>query len=76
MYMENGELQEEFSVDAPLVGRKHDRPTISFSVGRDVFVGYFVIVRLNENEKRLCWIAWALTNVNAKPIEHPNCILM
>jgi hypothetical protein len=31
-FMDNGDLQEEFGVDAPFVDRRHDRPTPSFRV--------------------------------------------
>jgi hypothetical protein len=43
-FMDDGKLQEEFGVDAPFVGRRHDKPTQSFRVGRDVFTCYFVVL--------------------------------
>lgn len=75
-YMENGELQEEFGGDTLFVERRHDRPTPSFKVGRDVYVGYFVILRPDNRDNHLFWIARAISDVNAKPIQHPNCILI
>jgi hypothetical protein len=50
--MDHGELREEFGVDAPFVGQRRDRPTPSFRVGRDVYAGYFVILRPSDGDKR------------------------
>lgn len=74
--MENGELQEEFGGDTLFVERRHDRPTPSFKVGRDVYVGYFVILRPDNRDNHLFWIARAISDVNVEPIQHPNCILI
>jgi hypothetical protein len=75
-FMDHGELREEFGVDAPFVGRRRDRPAPSFRVGRDVYAGYFVVLRPTDGDKRPFWIARALTNVDAEPVEHPQCILI
>jgi hypothetical protein len=75
-FMDHGELREEFGVDAPFVGRRRDRPAPSFRVGRDVYAGYFVVLRPSDGDKRPFWIARALTNVDAEPVEHPQCILI
>jgi hypothetical protein len=40
-----------------------------------VYGGYFVIRRRNNNNNRPFWIARAITNVNAEPLEHLNCML-
>jgi hypothetical protein len=65
-----------FGVDAPFVGRRRDRPAPLFRVGRDVYAGYFVVLRPSDGDKRPFWIARALTNVDAEPVEHPQCILI
>jgi hypothetical protein len=75
-FMDHGQLREEFSIDAPSVGRRRDRPVPSFKVGRDVYVGYFVVLYPSDGDNRPFWIARALTNVDAKPVEHPHCILI
>jgi hypothetical protein len=55
---------------------QRDRPAPSFRVGRDVYAGYFVVLRPSDGDKRPFWIARALTNVDAEPVEHPQCILI
>jgi hypothetical protein len=75
-FMDHGELRKEFGVDAPFVGRRRDRPAPSFRVGRDVYAGYFVVLRPSDGDKRPFWIARALTNVDVEPVEHPQCILI
>jgi hypothetical protein len=70
-FMDHGELREEFGVDALFVGRRRDRPAPSFRVGRDVYAGYFVILRPSDGDKQPFWITRALTNVDAEPVEHP-----
>ena len=42
---QDGTLREEFAEDPPFVGRRRDRPRPSFRIARDVFAGYFVVVR-------------------------------
>jgi hypothetical protein len=74
--MDHGELREEFGVDALFVGRRRDRPVPSFRVGWDVYARYFVVLRPSDGDKRPFWIARALTNVDAEPVEHPQCILI
>jgi hypothetical protein len=76
IFMNNAELQEEFGVDIPFLGRRRDIPPQSFRVGQDVFVGYFIVVYPNDNDNQPFWIAQALTNVNAELVEHPTCILI
>jgi hypothetical protein len=49
--MDHGELREEFGIDAPFVGQRHDRPAPSFRVGQDVYVGYFVVRRPSDGDK-------------------------
>jgi hypothetical protein len=48
--MDHGKLREEFGVDAPFVERRHDRPAPSFKVGRDVYAGYFVVLRPSDGD--------------------------
>ena len=43
--MDDGTLHEEYAKDAPFVGCRHNCPPPSFHVGRDVYVGYFLVVR-------------------------------
>ena len=42
---DNGTLCEEYAEDAPFVGRRRDRARPLFCVDRDVYAGYFVVVR-------------------------------
>jgi hypothetical protein len=49
---------------------------LSNIVGRDVFTYYFVIVGPSDNNSQSFWIARALTNITAEPVEHLNCILI
>jgi hypothetical protein len=51
-FMDNGELQEEFGVDAPFVGQRSDRPAPLFRIGLDVYVGYFVVLRPSDSDNR------------------------
>jgi hypothetical protein len=60
----------------PFVGRRRDRPAPSFRVGWDVYVGYFIVLCPNDGDIQPFWIARALTNVDAEPMEHPHCILI
>jgi hypothetical protein len=66
-------MREEFAVDAPFVGRRRDRPPPSFRVGRDVYAGYIVAVKLADGDLRPFWLARALTNPNPDP-GHVNSI--
>jgi hypothetical protein len=74
--MDNGDLQEEFGVDALFVGQRRDRPAPLFRIGWDVYVGYFVVPRPSDGDNRPFWIARALTNVDAEPVEHPHFVLI
>jgi hypothetical protein len=49
-FIDHGKLREEFGVDAPFVERRHDRPAPSFKVGRDVYAGYFVVLRPSDGD--------------------------
>lgn len=64
---EDGTVREEFAEDAPFVGRRRDRPRPSFRVGRDVFAGYFVVVRPAGDDPKPFWLARAVTNPNPDP---------
>jgi hypothetical protein len=61
--MDHGELREEFGVDAPFVERRRDRPAPSFRVGRDVYAGYFVVLRPSDGDKQPFWIPNGTLNV-------------
>jgi hypothetical protein len=75
-FMGNGELREEFGVDAPFVERRRDRPVPLFRIGRDVYAGYFIVLCPNDGNIRPFWIVRALTNVDVEPMEHPHCIVI
>jgi hypothetical protein len=51
-FMDDGTVREEYAKDAPFVGRRHNRPGPSFRVGRDVYVGYFIVVRSTDGDLR------------------------
>ena len=74
--MDNNELKEEFGVDAPFVGRRRDRPAPSFRIGRDVYAGYFLVLRPNDGDIQPFQIARALTNVDAELMEHLHYMLI
>ena len=60
-------MREEFAKDGPFVGRRRDRPQPSFRVGRNVFTGYFIVVRPADEDLCPFWLARALTNPNSDP---------
>ena len=64
---DDGTLHEEYAEDAPFVGRRCDRPRPSFRVGRDVYTGYFVVVRPVQDDPKPFWLARAITNPNPDP---------
>ena len=72
-YLNDGTVREEFAEDAPFVGRRRDCPQPSFRIARDVFAGYFIVVRPADEDLRPFWLARALTNPNPDP-EHINSI--
>ncbi len=49
-FLDDGTLHEEFGEDAPFVGHRRDHPAPSFRVGCDVYVDYFVTVRLVDGD--------------------------
>jgi hypothetical protein len=63
-FMDDGTIREEYTKDAPFVGRRHDRPPPSFRVGRDVFARYFLVVRPALGDLRPFWVAQAVSNPN------------
>ena len=66
-YLDDGTMREEFAEDVSFVDRRRDRPQPSFRVGRDVFAGYFVVVRPADGDLRPFWLARALTNPTPDP---------
>ena len=65
--MDDSTICEEYTEDAPFVGRSHDRPPPSFHIGHDIFVGYFLIVRSTNGNLCPFQVAWAVTNLNLNP---------
>ena len=61
-FIDDGTICEEYAEDAPFVGCRHNRPTPSFCVGCDVFVGYFIVVHSAHGNLRPFWVARAVTN--------------
>jgi len=58
-YLDDGQLREEFTEDAPFIGRRRDRLAPSFCVGRDVYAGYFVGGRPADGDLHPFWLARA-----------------
>jgi hypothetical protein len=56
-FMDDGTICEEYTEDAPFLGRRRDRPAPSFQVGRDVYAGYFIIVCSVDGDLRPFWVA-------------------
>ena len=63
----NGRVGEEYEKDAPFVGRRCDRPRPSFRVMRDMYGGYFVVVRPADGDMKSFWLGRAMTNPNPNP---------
>jgi hypothetical protein len=74
-FIEDGNVCEEYDEDDHFVGQRRDRPTPSFRVLRDVYEGYFVVVRPADGDNRLVWIARAKSDPNCNP-EWPNCVII
>jgi hypothetical protein len=55
------------SDEGTFVGRRYNRPSPSFRVGRDVFVGYFLAMRLANGNLLPCRVARAVTNPYPDP---------
>ena len=72
---EDGKNLEEFDEDDAYVGPLRNHPRPSFRVARDVFEGYFVVIRPADGDSHPVWIGRALSNPNSSP-ENPNCILI
>ncbi|KAG0572237.1 hypothetical protein KC19_VG078600 [Ceratodon purpureus] len=73
-YLDDGTVREAFAVDEPFIGQHRDRPNASFRVARDVFEGYFLIVRPADDDSRPFWVARAMSNPFEDSINHPNGI--
>jgi hypothetical protein len=65
--MDDGTVREEYTEDAPFVGRRRNRPAPSFRVGRDVYVGYFIAVYSTVGDLRPFWVARVVTNPSPDP---------
>jgi hypothetical protein len=66
-YMNDGTMREEYAEDALFVGRRRERPPPSFRVGRDVYAGYFLVVRSTDGDLCPFWVARAVSNPNPDP---------
>lgn len=66
-------MREEYADDAPFIGKRCNCPARSFRVGRDVYAGYFIVVRRADGNLRPFWIARALSDPDSNQ-EHPNCV--
>jgi len=64
---EDGTMREEFAQDLHFIGHKHDRLQTSFCINKDYFAGYFVVMRLADDDPKSFWLARALTNPNPNP---------
>jgi hypothetical protein len=56
-FMDDGIVREDYTEDAPFVGRRCDRPAPSFRVDRDVYVGYSIVVRSADGDLCPFWVA-------------------
>jgi hypothetical protein len=65
--MNDGTMREEYAEDALFVGRRRERPPPSFRVGRDVYAGYFLVVRSTDGDLCPFWVAHAVSNPNPDP---------
>jgi len=72
---DKGEVQEEFVEDDAFVGNLRNCPLPSFQVAHDLYEGYFVIVRFEDDDSKPIRIARALSNPISNP-DHPNCVLI
>ena len=67
---------EEYDEDKRFVGQACDPSAELFRVNRDLYEGYFMAIRLFDNDKKhLLWIARALSNPNSNP-KHLGYILI
>ena len=65
--MDDGIVREEYTKDAPFVGRRCNRPTPSFHVGCDVFARCFIAVCSTDGNMRAFWVARVVTNLSQNP---------
>ena len=75
-FTEVGVIREEYDEDEHFVGQARACPLESFRVNRDLYEGYFMVIRPSEeNRQRTIWIARALSSLNSSP-EHLGCVLI
>ena len=51
-FTETGDICEEFDEDDHFVGQARDRPVELFRVNRDLYEGYFVVIRPSNEDKQ------------------------
>ena len=68
--MNDSIVREEYAIDALFIGHMRDHLPPSFRVGRDVYVGYFLMVQLTDGNLRLFWVAHIVSNSNPDPGHH------
>jgi hypothetical protein len=61
-FMDDGTIREEYAEDAPFVGRRRNCLVPSFRIGRDVYAGYFIVVRSADGDLCPFWVARAVIN--------------
>ena len=66
-FLDDGTICEEYAEDAPCVGRRYNRPAPSFCIGRDEYVGYFIVVYFADGNLGPFWVAQAVTNLSPNP---------
>ena len=72
-FFDDGTMYEDYAEDAAFVGQRHDRPPPSFPIGRDVYAGYFLILRPAHGDIKPFGLARVLTNPSLNP-GHVNSI--
>ena len=63
-FIDDSSVREEYTQDAPFVGRRCDHLVPSFCVGRDVYGGYFIAVRSMNGNLYPFWVAQVVTNLS------------
>ena len=72
-FTEEGDVREEYGKDDHFIGHRCDHPSLSFRIGCDLYVGYFVALRPCDRDDRSFWIARAMLDPNSNS-ESPNTV--
>ena len=67
------DVHKEYGEDDHFIGYRCDHPSLSFRVGRDLYVGYFVALRPCNGDDHPFWIARAMSDPNSN-LEKPNTL--